>query len=112
MAKTKKAKKPAKTPSNNKYQIEDNVEIPNFMYARSPKFVYPHEYGLVERLENGQSIAFNTDEDKKKFDAIGKAVQKEHSKRKFTIKRVNETNSRIWRNDKRKSWAKSTKKSD
>lgn len=105
MAKKNKKTTAKKESVDSRYKIEKGVPIPAYLGKRSPIIQFPEDYAHLDSMDNLDSFLFNTEQDTVKFQAIRKAIEKlTNGKKKFTIKQVTATDSRIWRDDKRKTW--------
>lgn len=81
--------------------VETDIPIFSTMNSRSAKVAHPDIYKVINDLEDTNSRSFPT-AIQKTVVAVKQAIEKE-SKKRFEIRKENATNSRIWRNDKKKS---------
>lgn len=110
MAKTTK-KKPTTTAK--KYEIKKGVPMPFFTGKKSPNVKFAAEYQLVDSLKAGECIIFDTDPDLDKFRVIRHSIEQTNKhKKRYSIRSLNDKESGIWRDDKRKMWSKTSKKTE
>lgn len=95
-------KKKQASPSATKYVVEADLELPKILHVKHPSLVYPKEYEMVKKMEDGQHIKFTTEVEKKMFFAISKAIHNEDKSRKYLIRKIDSKTQGIWRADKKK----------
>lgn len=86
--------------SGSKLKIEKGIIMPSVsINHRSPSVKWPEDYALLESFEDGDSTAFNTEEDSAKIKGIISTLMKLFPERHYAIRKVNDEESRVWRND-------------